>query len=938
MSTSEILRAKLRAPAPRGLRRERLLKQCYDELTPVVVVVGPAGSGKSTLLSQVAASTDSPVGWYRVTEDDSTEHTLGRYLCAAAREMGFSLEPETNSIDAVLGELDRIGDVDALLIIDDAHEIADSGAETALGRFVALRPPRLRIILGTRRTLDINLPRLVVSGEARVIDQDQLRFRSWEVEELFATFYGEPLSPEPAARLTRRTGGWAAGLQLFHLATSKLADCDRQRAVGHLTGHSRLVRAYLARNVLAELPADQRWFMTHTASLELMTPALCDTLLGISDSGRILQQLTERQLFTECDDVGRAFRYHEVLRTYLELALLEANGERETKAWYLRTARVLEEAGEHRHAAHAYAKASDWAAVSRLVRHAASCTVPIGNDDPLITCSEWQTDPWLALALARLRVREGAIAEAEQTYRAARELLDDPEFVARCESERRELLAWLPGASVDARLLQHWLGPLRAALRAPTTGHAATEPRAPKARFVEGMCALSVGDVDSAREAMVEAQAADEPIAAISSRLVVTIVDALRGAMPDPAVVNDLASRCYREGLLWLERVCRGLQELVLMRDLPAEWRADICEEMLAECEKVDDHWGAGLLTFGLALVALHRRDPTAFERFEDAARRFERLDAPVLVVWSRVLGLNPAAPDIVARSKLAAAAAHDVGLHRAEIMALSYATGSDKSRSPTLGELAPMTANQTDPISDAVLPAIGIFCFGGYRLEAFGQIVDLTGLRPQARILLHLLSMTPNLDYHREVLEDALWPGAAHEVACHRLQVAVSSVRGLLGEYGMTLQRSDESYRLATPGYVFSDVVEFERALSNAAARTDPEAARDRVASLEYALTLYTGDLLQEDGPAEFVASERQRLRSAAASAAVALAEDYVALGDSMNADIAAHRAVDLDPYQDRPWRIMVDIREKAGDMSAAERVRLDHRRVQEELGLVES
>lgn len=915
------------------------MKQCLDVSIPVIVVVGPAGSGKSTLLAQVAAASEVPVGWYRVTDDDSTESVFSRHVCAAAQKMGFALDSGLNSIDAILGEMDKIGDSNALLIIDDAHEIAGSGAEHALGRFVALRPPRLRIILGTRRTPEINLPRLVVSGEACVIDPDQLRFRSWEVEELFAAFYCEPLSPEPVARLTHRTGGWAAVLQLFHLATSELTGCDRQRAVGQLTVHSRLVRAYLARNVLSELPAEQRWFMTNTASLDLMTPALCDTLLGINDSGRILQDLTERQLFTECDDVGRTFRYHEVLRTYLELALLEAKGEKEAKAWYLRTARILEDAGEHRQAAHAYAKASDWAAVSRLVRHATGCTVPIGNDDPLISCREWQTDPWLTLALARLRAREGALAEAERTYRAARELLDDPEFVARCESERRELLEWLPGKLVDTRLPSSWLGPLRAALRTPVTGRPAAEPRTPKTQFVEGMCALSAGEVDSAREALAAAQTADEPLAAISSRLVVAMVDALRGATPDPAVLNDLASSCYREGLPWLERVCRGLQELLLMREVPAEWRADICEEMLAECETVGDHWGAGLLTFGLALVDLHRGDPRAFERFEEAARRFEHLEAPVLVMWSRVLGLDPTAPDIVTRSKQAAIAAHRVGLPRAEMMALSYTTtGGGNARLPTLGDLVPRMRSQSDAIRGGAFPPLGIFCFGGYRLEAYGRIVDLTCLRPQARTLLHLLSMAPNVDYHREVLEDALWPGATHEVACHRLQVAVSSVRCQLGEYGLTLQRSDESYRLSVPEDVFSDVDEFERALSDAAARAEPEAACDRVASREYALALYTGDLLKEDGPAEFVASERQRLRRTAATAAVALAKDHLALGDDTKADIAAQRAVDLDPYQDLPWRIMVDIREKAGDTGAAERVRLDYRRVRAELGLVDS
>ena len=71
----------------------------------------------------------------------------------------------------------------------------------------------------------------MVSGELVELDSEALRFRSWEVEELFRVVYGEPLSPEGAAALTRRTGGWAAGLMLFHLATSGKSTVERERAV-----------------------------------------------------------------------------------------------------------------------------------------------------------------------------------------------------------------------------------------------------------------------------------------------------------------------------------------------------------------------------------------------------------------------------------------------------------------------------------------------------------------------------------------------------------------------------------------------------------------------------------------------------------------------------------------------------------------------------------
>ena len=104
--------------------------------------------------------------------------------------------------------------------MDDLHEIAGSRAENALERFVLLRPRGVRILLGSRRPPALNTTRLLVSGELYQLDGEDLRFRSWEVEELFRVVYDRPLSPEAAAALTRRTGGWAAGLQLFHLATA----------------------------------------------------------------------------------------------------------------------------------------------------------------------------------------------------------------------------------------------------------------------------------------------------------------------------------------------------------------------------------------------------------------------------------------------------------------------------------------------------------------------------------------------------------------------------------------------------------------------------------------------------------------------------------------------------------------------------------------------
>jgi DNA-binding SARP family transcriptional activator len=144
---------------------------------------------------------------------------------------------------------------------------------------------------------------------------------------------------------------------------------------------------------------------------------------------------------------------------------------------------------------------------------------------------------------------------------------------------------------------------------------------------------------------------------------------------------------------------------------------------------------------------------------------------------------------------------------------------------------------------------------------------------------------------------------------------------------------RRGDAYRLALPPAGTVDVLEFEQGLRDArqaASRGDTAAS---MAALEAALALYRGDVLPEDGPAEHVVAERERLRLAAAAAAAALAQDSRTLGHPRQALAAARLSVQLDRFQDLGWELLVELHESAGDHSAAARVRLEHAAAQAEL-----
>ena len=71
-------------------------------------------------------------------------------------------------------------------------------------------------------------------------------------------------------------------------------------------------------------------------------------MLETTGSRKVLDELEQQQLFTSSEDDGETFRYHEVLRTHLEWALVEEYGAGRCPAWYSRSAALLESIGDQR--------------------------------------------------------------------------------------------------------------------------------------------------------------------------------------------------------------------------------------------------------------------------------------------------------------------------------------------------------------------------------------------------------------------------------------------------------------------------------------------------------------------------------------------------------------------------------------------------------------
>jgi DNA-binding SARP family transcriptional activator len=202
---------------------------------------------------------------------------------------------------------------------------------------------------------------------------------------------------------------------------------------------------------------------------------------------------------------------------------------------------------------------------------------------------------------------------------------------------------------------------------------------------------------------------------------------------------------------------------------------------------------------------------------------------------------------------------------------------------------------------------------------------------------MLRLLALHAGSPVHRDLLLEALWPATDPGAASRCLHVAVSSLRQLLpanGDGGRPLvARDGEAYRLDLPDGASVDLIEFDRAFADGRiARAGRDIDRS-IGAYERVVDLHCGELLPEDGPAEWVVQERSRRCGEACTAAEAIAEMAMEQHDFEAAAAACERGLRIDRYRDKLWRLRVASCEQAGELAAALRARSDYQRLIAEL-----
>lgn len=959
-----VLGARLRAPTVSALPRQRLdvqLQHVWDHR--LGLVVAPAGCGKTTLLAQFSAAAAVPVAWYRAEAEDAPEEALIAHLGQALGE-ALGVPVSASSVGGLAEALERWPGDSALLVVDDLHMLHGTPSESALERLIGYLPRGITVLAGSRCVPAFNLSRLRLDEAVLELGADDLRFRSWEVERLFHDFYGEPLVPEDLAELARRTEGWAAGLQLFHLATRGKPPAQRHALLAALASRSKLVREYLARNVLDQLENHLREFLLRTSVLTRLTGPLCDELLGRRGSALVLEELERRQIFTMAVDDEGGYRYHEALRTHLDSMLAQRLGEHGVRAEYRRAGALLEGAGLPAEALLAYCRAEDDGAAARLLgSDGAQMVSDPGAWLEALPPALVAADPWLQLASARRYVSAGALGQAVASYQRAEAVFGRHEAADVCRRERRAVSLWLEPAPP---LAGEWVDLGRAATQRDPLGvcRRAAALRGAPARAVQGLAACLGGRLREGRALLATATGmADATPSLLAGVHVVEVLAGLVTGMASPGPATADGDRVHRD-IPWLDRVGRTAS-------IPGHGgqQTEELDTLQGVARRTGDRWGGAVMALCEGMASCWAGRP-AVEPLQQAADEFAALGAPVVEAWARAgvavaltLSGSPLAPDagsaavesgtavnsygsvVLALRALAHSDPSRADAHRAAAAALVEAydlqvadiplpapasAGEASATPPTVAAVGEVNGPGREPraVVPTGGPALIVRCFGRFDLAIHGRPVPLGSVKPKARSALRLLAMRTGRPVHRETLLEALWPEADPRAATRCLQVAISSLRQLLEPHAVRgastlLVRDGDSYQLVVPPGGDADVVRFDAALSESrAARASGDLAAAATA-LRAALDAYGGELLPEEGPAEWVLAERDRCRLQAAEAASELAEALLALGEPAAAAATCERGLAIDRFRDELWRLLITASEQAGRQVAAIRAR---------------
>ena len=373
-----LLKTKLHLPkrAVKLVKRPQIV-QLFSLDHRLTMLIAPAGYGKTNIVLEWLESLSPLVAWLSLDKGDNDANQFTQYLLAAfenispeftkLREQVIDIVP-TLSIEYVLTALINIF-VDfakpAILVLDDYHLIHNPDIHAAITFLIENKPTNLHTIIMSRSELPFPIGRWRAKNEVTELRATDLQLSQAEMGAFFTAQNLTSLSNEDIQALATRTEGWIAALQLSAIAMQGKENVSD--FISDFTGSHMYVVDYLADEVMQQQPEYIQHFLMQTSLLPRLSANLCDDILGIEDSQRILRSLEAQNLFLiSLDNHREWYRYHHLFQDMLRYRLQREIPARLTALHHLASQWFIQHGWLEEGFSHAML-ADDWQTVIQIV-------------------------------------------------------------------------------------------------------------------------------------------------------------------------------------------------------------------------------------------------------------------------------------------------------------------------------------------------------------------------------------------------------------------------------------------------------------------------------------------------------------------------------------------------------------------------------------------
>ncbi len=299
-----------------------------------ILISASAGYGKTTLIAEWLGTLQSSSSWLSLDEGDNDPVRFFTYLLASCKKANDGLCHEAEALLQDASPLALKGIVTELIndlcrlqeginiVLDDYHVIQNPVIHEVVQFLIESVPAGSLLIMLTRQDPPFSLSKLRVRNQITEIRSNDLRFKKDETLAFFLETMRIPMDSEDLEKLTDRTEGWIAGLQLAAI-TLRNYDPDKAHTfIDEFNGNNQYVIDYLMDEILKHQDAERTEFLCMTAILKRLCAPLCEYITGRANSRDILQGLEKDNLFLIPLDGNREwYRYHHLFADSLKTRL-----------------------------------------------------------------------------------------------------------------------------------------------------------------------------------------------------------------------------------------------------------------------------------------------------------------------------------------------------------------------------------------------------------------------------------------------------------------------------------------------------------------------------------------------------------------------------------------------------------------------------------------